>query len=86
MSEPLIVYALCLVTNFNPLYTIAAVICAAVPTAKTVVILAGTYKVDEEFVASTVSITTLLSVVTLMAGCMHCRGLGHRSADQTPKA
>jgi malonate transporter and related proteins len=63
---PLIVYGLCLVTNLDPLNTIAAVICAAVPTAKTMFILAGTYKVDEELVASTVSITTLLSVVTLM--------------------
>ena len=63
---PIIVYGLCLATNLDPLYTIAAVICAAVPTAKTMFILAGTYKVDEELVASTVSITTLLSVVTLM--------------------
>ena len=33
---PLIVYALCLLTKLDPLNTIAAVICAAVPTAKTV--------------------------------------------------
>jgi predicted permease len=32
---PLIVYGLCLATNLNPLNTIAAVICAAVPTAQT---------------------------------------------------
>jgi malonate transporter len=63
---PLIVYGLCLATGLNPLYTIAAVICAAVPTAKTVYILAGEYKVEEALVASTVSITTLVSVVTLM--------------------
>ena len=63
---PLIVYGLCLATGLNPLYTIAAVICAAVPTAKTVYILAGEYKVEEALVASTVSITTLMSVVTLM--------------------
>jgi malonate transporter len=64
---PLIVYALCVVLGLDRLNTIAAVICAAVPTAKTVYILAGSYKVEEELVASTVSITTLLSVVTLMA-------------------
>jgi malonate transporter and related proteins len=73
---PLIVYGLCLVTNLDPLNTIAAVICAAVPTAKTMFILAGTYKVDEELVASTVSITTLLSVVTLMGWLYVLAGLG----------
>ena len=52
--------------GLNPLYTIAAVVCAAVPTAKTVYILAGEYKVEESLVAATVSITTLLSVVTLV--------------------
>jgi malonate transporter len=75
---PLIVYGLCLVTNLDPLNTIAAVICAAVPTAKTMFILAGTYKVDEELVASTVSITTLLSVVTLMGWLWVLAGLGMR--------
>ena len=63
---PLIVYGLCVATDLNPLYTIAAVICAAVPTAKTVYILAGEYKVEEALVAATVSITTLVSVATLM--------------------
>src|SRR5436305_4783252 len=37
---PLIVYGLCLALALNPLYTIAAVVCAAVPTAKTMYILA----------------------------------------------
>jgi len=63
---PLIVYGLCLATGLSPLYTIAAVVCAAVPTAKTVYILAGAYKVEEPLVAATVSITTLLSVPTLL--------------------
>ena len=63
---PLIVYGLCVASGLNPLYTIAAVICAAVPTAKTVYILAGEYKVEEPLVAATVSITTLVSVATLM--------------------
>jgi predicted permease len=64
---PLVVYGLCVVSGLNPLYTIAAVVCAAVPTAKTVFILAGEYKVEEDLVTATVSITTLLSVVTLLA-------------------
>jgi predicted permease len=63
---PLMVYGLCVATGLNPLYTIAAVICAAVPTAKTTFILAGEYKVEEELVAATVSITTVLSVATLL--------------------
>lgn len=63
---PLIVYGLCLVLRLNPLYTIAAVVCAAVPTAKTVYILAREHKVEEELVAATVSMTTLFSVATLL--------------------
>jgi malonate transporter and related proteins len=63
---PLIVYGLCVATGLDPLYTIAAVVCAAVPTAKTVYILAGEYKVEEALVAATVSITTLMSVPTLL--------------------
>ena len=63
---PLIVYGLCVATGLNPLYTLAAVICAAVPTAKTTFILAGEYKVEEPLVAATVSITTVLSVATLL--------------------
>jgi len=64
---PLIVYGLCVATGLNPLYTIAAVVCAAVPTAKTMYILAHGHKVEEPLVAATISITTLLSVVTLLA-------------------
>jgi malonate transporter and related proteins len=62
---PLIVYGLSLWLGLNPLYAIAAVICAAVPTAKTVYILAGEHHCEEMMVASTVSLTTLVSVVSL---------------------
>jgi malonate transporter len=72
---PLIVYGLCVASGLNPLYTLAAVICAAVPTAKTVYILAGTYKVEEHLVAATVSITTLFSVVTLLGWLTILSGL-----------
>ena len=65
-AMPLVVYGLCVATGLNPLYTIAAVICAAVPTAKTMYILAHGHKVEEPLVAATISITTLLSVVTLL--------------------
>jgi malonate transporter len=72
---PLVVYGLCVVSGLNPLYTIAAVVCAAVPTAKTVFILAGEYKVEEDLVTATVSITTLLSVVTLLGWLYVLSGL-----------
>jgi predicted permease len=72
---PLIVYGLCVASGLNPLYTIAAVVCAAVPTAKTVYILAGEYKVEEPLVAATVSITTLLSVPTLLGWLYALSGL-----------
>jgi malonate transporter and related proteins len=68
---PLIVYGLCVASSLNPLYTIAAVVCAA----KTVYILAGEYKVEEPLVAATVSITTLLSVATLLGWLYALSGL-----------
>lgn len=77
---PLAVYGLCLASGLNPLYTIAAVVRAAVPTAKTVFILAGEYKVEEELVSTTVSITTLLSVVTLLGWLYALSGLSPQVA------
>ncbi|MEJ2624209.1 MAG: hypothetical protein P8Z80_06625 [Pseudolabrys sp.] len=46
--------------------TVAPVVCAAVPTTK--VILAGEYKVAESTVASAISVSTVASVATLLAG------------------
>ena len=40
-------------------------VCAGVPTAKTVYILAGEYRCEEPLVAATVAMTTLGSIVTL---------------------
>jgi hypothetical protein len=71
----MVVYGLCVASGLNPLYTIAAVVCAAVPTAKTVFILASEYKVEEELVTATVSITTLPSVVTLLGWLYALSGL-----------
>jgi predicted permease len=62
---PLVVFGLSVALGLSPLYTIAAVICAAVPTAKTVYILAGEYRCEETMVAATVSMTTLFSIVSL---------------------
>jgi hypothetical protein len=58
-----------------------------VPTAKTVFILAGEYKVEEELVTATVSITTLLSVVTLLGWFYALSGLSaqvQRNAQVEP--
>jgi hypothetical protein len=63
---PLIVFGLAVALRLEPLYLIAAVICAAVPTAKTVYILAGEYRCEEPLVAATVSMTTLWSIGTLI--------------------
>jgi len=77
---PVIVYGLSVALGLDPLYTIAAVICAAVPTAKTVYILAGEYHCEEMMVASTVSMTTLLSVITLAIWLYGLSGLAARIA------
>jgi malonate transporter and related proteins len=77
---PLIVYGLSVSLRLDPLYTIAAVICGAVPTAKTAYILAGEYHCEEMMVASTVSMTTLASVVSLVIWLYWLSGLATRIA------
>ena len=72
---PLIVYGFSVALGLDPLYTIAAVICAAVPTAKTVYILAGEYHCEEMMVASTVSMTTLASIISLVVWLYLLSGL-----------
>jgi malonate transporter and related proteins len=75
---PLIVYGLSVSLRLDPLYTIAAVICAAVPTAKTAYILAGEYHCEETMVASTVSLTTLASILSLVVWLYGLSGLAAR--------
>jgi malonate transporter len=75
---PLIVYGLSVSLGLDPLYTIAAVICAAVPTAKTAYILAGEYHCEEVLVASTVSMTTLASTISLVIWLYGLSGLATR--------
>jgi malonate transporter and related proteins len=77
---PLIVYGLSISLGLDPLYTIAAVICAAVPTAKTAYILAGEYHCEEAMVASTVSMTTLASIISLVVWLYGLSGLAARIA------
>jgi malonate transporter and related proteins len=75
---PLIVYGLSLFLRLDPLYTIAAVVCAAVPTAKTAYILAGEYRCEEMMVASTVSLTTVASIFSLVVWLYALSGLAAR--------
>jgi predicted permease len=77
---PLIVYGLSMSLGLDPLYTIAAVICAAVPTAKTAYILAGEYRCEEMLVASTISMTTLASIISLVVWLYGLSGLAARIA------
>jgi malonate transporter and related proteins len=77
---PLIVYGLSVCLGLDPLYTIAAVICAAVPTAKTAYILAGEYRCEEMLVASAVSMSTLASVISLVVWLYGLSGLATRIA------
>ena len=77
---PVIVYGFSVALGLDPLYTIAAVICAAVPTAKTVYILAGESHYEEMMVASTVSLTTLLSIISLVIWLYGLSGLAARIA------
>jgi len=77
---PLIVYGLSVCLGLDPLYSIAAVICAAVPTAKTAYILAGEYRCEEMMVASTVSMTTLASIISLVVWLYVLSGLAKHIA------
>ena len=77
---PLVVYGLSMSLGLDPLYTIAAVICAAVPTAKTAYILSGEYHCEEMIVASTISMTTLASIVSLVVWLYALSALATRIA------
>ncbi|MFM0667814.1 AEC family transporter [Paraburkholderia sediminicola] len=64
---PLVVYALCLAADLDRTATVAAVVCAAVPTAKSAYVLAVQYDVEKTVVGAVISMTTLFSVFTLLA-------------------
>jgi predicted permease len=64
---PLVVYALCLAADLDRTASVAAVVCSAVPTAKSAYVLAVEYDVEKTVVGAVISMTTLFSVVTLLA-------------------
>ena len=63
---PLVVYLLCLAFGLDPISTAAAVVCAAVPTAKSAYILAVEYDVEKPMVGAVISMSTLLSIVSMI--------------------
>lgn len=63
---PALVWGLAMLLGLDQRFTVAAVVCAAVPTAKTVYVLAGEHHCEEPLVASTISLTTLLSIGSLV--------------------
>jgi predicted permease len=64
---PMVVYGLCLMVGLNRTFTLAAVICAAVPTAKSAYVLASEYDVEKSLAGAAISMTTLFSIATLLA-------------------
>lgn len=67
VAMPVVVYGLCIAVGLNRAFTIAAVICAAVPTAKSAYVLASEYDVEKASTGAAISMTTLFSIVTLLA-------------------
>lgn len=63
---PALILLLAHLMDLDPIMTIAAVICAAVPTGKNVFILAGQYNISKEFAAGIISVTSAAAIVTLL--------------------
>jgi malonate transporter and related proteins len=63
---PALVWGLALLLGLDHRFMTSAVVCAAVPTAKTAYILSKESHCEEPLVASTISLTTLLSTVSLV--------------------
>jgi len=66
IALPVLVLILALLLGLNPIFTIAATICAAVPTAKNAYLLAAEYDQSKQLVADTISVTTVVSILTLI--------------------
>lgn len=66
LGLPALVYAIGRAVGLGPFEGVAAVVCAAVPTAKTAYVLAGAYRAEETMVGAVISLTTLVSVATLL--------------------
>ena len=67
VALPALVLALAWRLELAPFAAVAAVLCAAVPTAKTLYIMSSEYRTGRELVAATIALTTLASVASLLA-------------------
>lgn len=67
IAMPFVVYGLCVAAGLDRALTLAAVICAAVPTAKSAYVLASEYDIEKTSTGAAISMTTLFSIVTLLA-------------------
>ena len=65
IAVPAVVLLLVQLSGLDPFFSVAAVVCAAVPAAKTVFVLAAKYDHLKELAAETVSTGTLVSTLTL---------------------
>jgi hypothetical protein len=63
---PALVLILVRWVDLPPVFAVAAVVCAAVPTAKVSYVLADQYGVEKALVAEVISVTTSVSVLTLI--------------------
>jgi len=63
---PVLVLLLVRWVDLPPVFAVAAVICAAVPTAKVSYVLADQYRTEKQLVGEIISVTTSLSVLTLV--------------------
>ncbi|MEM9106707.1 MAG: AEC family transporter, partial [Pseudomonadota bacterium] len=64
---PGLVFGSALLLGLDPILTICATICAAVPIGKTAFVFADTYDAQPERVASTITVSSIASVFTLTA-------------------
>ena len=67
VALPALVLAIAWRLELAPFAAVAAVLCAAVPTAKTLYIMSSEYRTGRELVAATIALTTLASVASLLA-------------------
>lgn len=63
---PALVLILVRWVDLHPVFAVAAVVCAAVPTAKISYVLADQYGIEKTLVAEIISVTTSLSALTLI--------------------
>ncbi len=62
---PLVTIAIALLLHLSPRFAVALVIFSTVPTAKTLYVIAGKYRIYNKQVAAIISLTTVFSIITI---------------------